>query len=1156
MSISTPFIKRPVATTLLSCGLALVGIVAYFLMPVAPMPEVDFPALVVMAQLPGASPETVATSVTTPLERRLSAIAGVDEMTSQSSVGSSKIVLVFDLSRDIHGAESDVEAAIQAARQDLPASLRQNPTYRAFNPADAPILILALTSDTLTTGDLYDAASTVIQQKLLQIDGVGDVTLGGSSLPAVRIDLNPQALFKYGIGLEDVRAAIAAANANAPKGDIDETDRRYQIYVNDTATNPQQYRSLIVAYRNGAAVHLGDIAQVTDGVEDVRNLGLADGKRGVLMIIRKQPGANVIDTVDQIKAVLPQIRASIPAGINLILTNDRTQSIRGSVHDVEVTLIIAIMLVVTVVLVMLRNPRAALVPAVVVPLSLVSTFAIIYLLGFSLNNLSLMALTVATGFVVDDAIVVIENIARHIEAGMPRFQAALDGAREVGFTVLAMSSALIAVFIPILLMAGLVGRELREFAMTLAITVVLSLIISLTTTPMLCGKILRPPPKRGWLLGSFERGFEALRDFYDRSLADAIRHPRAVMLVLLGVIVLNFYLFHLVPKGFFPQESSGSLMGFVQADESISFQAMQKKMTQIVNVVAHDPAVEHVVAFTGGGGGPGSGATNTGMLFSALKPVSERKLSDAAVIARLRGKLSGVRGARLFLQSAQDIHFGGRQGFAQYQYTLLSDDLTMLDSWTPKITRALEDNPALLDVSSDRQAAGLDVRLQIDRATAARLGVNMSQVDNTLYDAFGQRNVSTIYQDMNQYHVVMEVAPQFWQSPETLNDIYVSTSGGSLGGTESTAGAVGAFKVGSGSSSASGAAMPSSSSSGTSTSAGAGTSAGARAGAGGTPASGLANAGTTVSGGATAGGGAATSTSAPTGSAARNYALNQLTNSTGRASTGSALSTSVETMVPLSAFSHYGPGITPLAVNHQGPFVAETFSFNVPEGESLGTAVAAIEGTMRALHVPISIHGEFAGNAKVFQQTVTEEPLLVLASLVAVYIVLGVLYESLAQPITILSTLPSSGIGAVLALLLSGEAFTLIALIALILLIGIVLKNAIMMVDVALETQRHGKGEVAEAIHAACLLRFRPIMMTTLAAMLGALPLAVMSGQGAEMRRPLGIAIVGGLFISQILTLYTTPVVYIYLDRFRLWFMRTFTRRRPLPPSPIGSPAA
>jgi len=1138
MSISTPFIRRPVATTLLSCGLALVGIVAYFLMPVAPMPEVDFPALVVMAQLPGASPETVATSVTTPLERRLSAIAGVDEMTSQSSVGSSKIVLVFDLSRDIHGAESDVEAAIQAARQDLPTSLRQNPTYRAFNPADAPILILALTSDTLTTGELYDAASTVIQQKLLQIDGVGDVTLGGSSLPAVRIDLNPQALFKYGIGLEDVRAAIAAANANAPKGDIDENDRRYQIYVNDTATNPQQYRSLIVAYRNGAAVHLGDIAQVTDGVEDVRNLGLADGKRGVLMIIRKQPGANVIDTVDQIKAVLPQIRASIPAGINLILTNDRTQSIRGSVHDVEVTLIIAILLVVTVVLVMLRNPRAALVPAVVVPFSLVSTFAIIYLLGFSLNNLSLMALTVATGFVVDDAIVVIENIARHIEAGMPRFQAALDGAREVGFTVLAMSSALIAVFIPILLMAGLVGRELREFAMTLAITVVLSLIISLTTTPMLCARILRPPPRPGWLLGSFERGFSALRDFYDRSLADAIRHPRAVMLVLLGVIVLNFYLFHLVPKGFFPQESSGSLMGFVQADESISFQAMQKKMTQIVNVVAHDPAVEHVVAFTGGGG-PGSGATNTGMLFSALKPVSERKLSDAAVIARLRSKLNGVRGARLFLQSAQDIHFGGRQGFAQYQYTLLSDDLTTLDSWTPKITQALEDNPALLDVSSDRQAAGLDVRLQIDRATAARLGVNMSQVDNTLYDAFGQRNVSTIYQDMNQYHVVMEVAPQFWQSPETLNDIYVSTSGGALGGTESTAGAVGAFKAGSGSSSASGAAA-----SGRAI-AGAGTGAGTAAG-------GAANAATTAGSGAAAASGTITATA--TSSAARNYALNQLTNSTGRASTGSALSTNVETMVPLSAFSRYGPGITPLAVNHQGPFVAETFAFNVPEGESLGTAVAAIESTMRALHVPISIHGEFAGNAKVFQQTVTEEPLLVLASLVAVYIVLGVLYESLAQPITILSTLPSSGIGAVLALLLSGEAFTLIALIALILLIGIVLKNAIMMVDVALETQRHGKGEVAEAIHAACLLRFRPIMMTTLAAMLGALPLAVMSGQGAEMRRPLGIAIVGGLFISQILTLYTTPVVYIYLDRFRLWFMRTFTRRRPLPPSPVGSP--
>jgi multidrug efflux pump len=1086
MNISRPFVTRPVATTLLSCGLALAGIFAYFLLPVADMPQVDMPAIVVQASLPGASPETVATAVTTPLERHLSGIAGVDQMTSTSSEGNSRIVLVFDLSRDIHGAESDVEAAIQAARQDLPGSLRENPTYRAFNPADAPIIIFALTSDTLRMGQVYDAASTIIQQKLLQIQGVGDVSLGGASLPAVRVDLDPEALFKYGIGLEDVRAAISAANANAPKGAIDDGSHHYQIYVNDTATTPEQYRSLIIAYRNGAAVRLGDIATVSEGVEDVRNLGLADGKRAVLMIIRKQPGANVIDTVDAIKAALPQIRASIPAGINLIVTNDRTVAIRTSLRDVEISLLLALLLVVTVVVVMLRNPRAALVPAVAVPLSLLGTFGVIYLLGFSLNNLSLMALTVATGFVVDDAIVVIENISRHVEAGMPRLQASLQGAREVGFTVLAMSSALVAVFIPILLMGGMIGRILREFAMTLAVTVVLSLVISLTTTPMLCGRILRPPAHLGRFLTAVERGFNALREHYGRTLSDAIRHPRIVMFVLLGVVILNFYLFGIVPKGFFPQSSSGSLMGFVVADQSISFQAMQEKMRQIVNVVRHDPAVAHVVAFAGGGGW---NSPNTGVLFGDLKPLSQRKLSDTAVIARVRRELSGVTGARLYLQTTGGFHFGGRQGYAQYQYTLLSDSLDTLDTWVPKITAALKKNPALRDVVSDKQAAGLDVRLHIDRSMAARLGVNMSEIDNTLYDAFGQRLVSTIYEGMNQYHVVMEVAPRFWQSPDTLKDIYVSTSGGALSGTESSAAAVGAFQNGTGTA----------------------------------------------------------TTAAATSSAARNFQLNQLTNSAGRASTGAALSTSVETMVPLAAFSHYGPGLTPLAIAHQGPFVATTFSFNLPQGEALGTATAAIERTMRELHVPISVHGEFAGNAKIFQQTVVEEPLLILGSLLAVYIVLGILYESLTQPITILSTLPSSGIGAVLALLLFGESFTLIALIAVILLIGIVLKNAIMMVDVALETQRAGHESAARAIHAACMLRFRPIMMTTIAAMLGALPLAFMSGQGSELRRPLGIAIVGGLFISQFLTLYTTPVVYIYLDRFRLWTMRKLKRRSRVP---------
>jgi len=1098
VNISRLFISRPVATTLLSCGLLLTGIIAYFVLPVASLPDVEVPAVVVEAQLPGASPETVATSVTTPLERHLSAIAGVEEMTSESSVGGCRIVLLFDLDRNIHGAESDVEAAIDAARQDLPAALPGNPTYQSFNPADEPILILALTSNTLSMGQIYDAASTIIQQKLLQIEGVGEIDVGGSSLPAVRVDLNPLALFKYGIGLEDVRAAIAAANANAPKGGIDGPERRYQIYVNDTATTPEQYRSLIIAYRNGAAVHLGDVAKVTDGVEDIRSLGVADGHPAVLMIVHKLPGANIIDTVDRIKAVLPQIRASIPAGITLTLTNDLTGAIRTSVRDVEITLLLASLLVVTVVVIMLRNTSAALVPAVAVPLSLAGTLAVIYLLGFSLNILSLMALTVSTGFVVDDAIVVIENISRHLEAGMPRTRAALQGAKEVGFTVLAMSSALIAVFIPILLMGGLVGRVLREFAMTLAVTVALSLVISLTTTPMLCGRVLKPPAHLGRFFHAVERSFDALRNFYDRTLHTAIRHRRLVMCVLLVIVGLNFYLFAIVPKGFFPQQSLGSLVGFVRADQSISFQAMRRKMEKIVTIVRHDPAVEHVVAFTGGGD-----TINNGFLFSQLKPLSVRKMSDDAVIARLRRELAGVTGARLFVRSMQIIGFGGRQAGAQYQYTLLSDDLPALDTWAPKITRALKKNPALRDVSSDREESGLDVKLHIDRATAARLGIDMTAVDNTLYDAFGQRPVSTIYKNMNQYHVVMEVEPQFWQSPQALDDIYVSTSGGALSGTASSAASASAFQI--------------------------------------------VGSGTGVS-----------STSNPvsrTSSAAENYRLNELTNSSGPASTGTALSTAQEPMIPLSAFSHYGPGLTPLAVNHQGPFVATTISFNLPQGETLDTALTAIGRTMRDLHVPISVHGGFAGTAMVFQQTVIEEPLLILGSLVAVYIVLGILYESLTQPITILSTLPSSGIGAVLALLLFGEQFTLIALIAVILLIGIVLKNAIMMVDVALETQR-GHGEsAAEAIHAACLLRFRPIMMTTVAAMLGALPLAIMTGQGAEMRRPLGIAIVGGLFISQILTLYTTPVVYIYLDRFRSWVGRVVRRRSlTLPASPARDP--
>ncbi len=1076
MNLSRLFITRPVATTLLSCGLALAGLVAYFLLPVAPMPQVDFPAIVVYANLPGASPETVATSLTTPLERRLSSIAGIDQMTSQSTEGRSQIVLIFSLSRDIHGAESDVEAAIQAARQDMPAALRSNPGYWAYNPSEAPILILALTSRTRPIGQVYDAASTIIQQKILQVPGVGNIDIGGSSLPAIRIDLNPRQLFQYGIGLEDVRAAIAASNANSPKGALSFNARRYQIYVNDTSSEVGQYRRLIIAYRNGAPVRLGDVATITNGVENVRTLGLLDGERAVLMIIRKQPDANVIQTVDRIKALLPEIRASIPSGIHLVVTHDRTGSIRTSLHDVEITLLLAVLLVVSVVLVMLRNPRAALVPAVVVPLALIGTLAVIYLLGFSLNNFSMMALTVSTGFVVDDAIVVIENITRHIEAGEPRLRAALVGASEVGFTVLAMSLALIAVFTPIILMGGLVGRIFRQFALTLAVTVALSLIISLTTTPMLCGRLLRPHPKQGRLFRAVERAFNHTREFYDHTLTLALRHPRAVMLTLLAVVGLNFYLFAIVPKSFFPQQSSGNLSGFLVAGQSSSFQAMQQKLRYVVNVIKSDPNVEHVVGFTGGGF---FGGSNTAHMFITLKPLDERRLTDVQVIAELRRKLIGFTGARLYLQTASDIHSGGRQSYAEYQYTLLSDNLHVLDTWAPRIEKALKSSPLLRDVNSDQQAGGLDVQLQINRALAARYGLNLSQIDNTLYDAFGQRLVSTIYQDMNQYHVVMEVDPKFWNSPSTLKDLYVSTSGGALSGTEATMGAANNFQF----------------------------------------------AGVTRS------------------NAAQNYALNQIATSTGGVSTGSALSTAAETMVPLANFARYGPGLTPLSVNHQGPFVATTFSFNLPVGEPLGVATAAIERTLRDLDVPVAVHGEFAGNARVFRQTVEEEPLLILAALAAVYIVLGMLYESLAQPITILSTLPSSGVGAVLALLLFGEPFSLIALIGVILLIGVVLKNAIMMVDVALVAQREAKVDAARAIHEACLLRFRPIMMTTIAAMLGALPLALMSGQGSEMRRPLGIAVVGGLAISQILTLYTTPIVYVYLDRFRRWFVRTFTRR-------------
>jgi multidrug efflux pump len=1101
MNISAPFILRPVATTLLTIGVALTGTVAFFLLPVAPLPNVDIPTIAVQAALPGASPQTVATSVTTPLERHLGTIAGVTEMTSQSSVGNATIVLQFDISRDIDGAARDVEAGIQAARADMPTTLRSNPSYRKFNPSDAPVMILALTSKTLTPGQIYDSASTVLEQKLLQVDGIGEVDIGGSSLPAVRVELNPRALFHYGIGLEDVRAALSAANANAPKGEIDTEARRYQVYVNDTALRASQYRPLIIAYRNNSPVRLQDIASVSDGVEDVRNLGLADGRNAVLLILHKQPGANIIDVDNRVDKLIPMLQASIPASIQISKHHDRTETIRASLHDVEVTLLIALSLVVVVVFVTLRNPRAALVPSVAVPLSVTCTFGFMWLLGYSLDNLSLMALVIATGFVVDDAIVVLENVSRHIEEGMPRLEAALQGAREVGFTVLAMSTSLVAVFLPILMMGGIVGRVFREFAVTLSIAILVSLVVSLTTTPMMCAHVLQEkPPKQGRFLAALERGFNAMREFYGRSLKEALAHPRLVLCVLFATIVLNVYLFSIIPKGFFPQQDTGTVNAFLRGDQASSFQSMAQKLRDAVAIVQSDPAVAHVVGFAGGGSGGPGGAGNTARMFIDLKPLSERKLNAEQVIARLRPKLMHLSGARLFMFVMQDIRAGGRQANSQYQYTLLADNLPDLTTWAPKIAEALKNSPELEDVNSDQQDKGLDVRLNVDRVTAGRLGLNLTDVDNTLYDAFGQRQVSTMYEDMNQYHVVMEVEPSFWQSPETLRDIWVSTVGGALTGTESTAAAAGAFTSG-----------PSTTPAGTSAI---------------NPNTVMAAAAATSSAASVPGSNAA---------AERNQQLSAIANSgRGSTSTGTSLSTAAETMIPLAAIAHYAPSNTPLAVNHQGPFVATTMSFNLPVGESLGTAVQVIQRTMRELHVPATIHGSFAGTAQVFQRSLANEPYLILAAIAAVYIVLGVLYESYVHPLTILSTLPSAGVGAVLALLLFGTEFSLIALIGVFLLIGIVKKNAIMMIDVALVTQRRRNIDARTAIYDACMLRFRPIMMTTFAALFGAIPLAVTTGNGAEMRQPLGISIVGGLIFSQILTLYTTPVVYLYLDGLRV----------------------
>ncbi len=1075
MNLSAIFIRRPVATILLTLGIALSGILGFLKMPVAPLPSIVFPTIMVQANMAGASPDTMASTVAAPLERHLGSIADVTEMTSQSGVGNTRITLQFGLGRSLNGAARDVEAAIQAARADLPTSLRSNPSYFKFNPADAPIMVLALTSDTLTTGQLYDAADTVLEQQFSQIDGVGNVELGGSALPAVRVELEPGPLAKYGIGLEDVRAAIAAANANAPKGYFNANGTRYQIYTNDQAKTASQYKNLVIAYRNGQAVRLSDVAEVTDSVENLQNAGFFNGKHAVLVIIHPSPTANIIKTVDAIKALLPELRAALPPAVKISVAMDRSVSIRSALDDTERTLFIAVLLVVGVVFVFLRSPRATLIPGLAVPVSILGTFGPMYLLGFSIDNLSLMALTIAVGFVVDDAVVVTENTMRHLEAGMDPREAALRGGAEVSFTVFAMSASLVAVFLPILFMPGLLGRLFQEFAETLSIAIAISLLVSLTATPMLCSLLLRKGEghgkEHGRLVGVLEAGFEAARGAYERSLRWALRHAKLVGFSLILTIILNFVLFVVVPKGFFPEQDNGLIIGNITADQSISFAAMKKKLLQLQTIIQHEPGVASVAGFTGGH------ATNSGFLFITLKPLSQRHASAAQIVARLRKPLGKIPGAQTFLVPAQDLRVGARSSNAEYQYTLQSDDTELLYAWVPKIVAALQKDKMLRDVNSDMQQGGLETDIKIDRARAAQFGITPDQIDQTLYDAFGQRTVSTIYNELNQYEVVMEFAPKYQQTPEDLSRIYVSTSGGTPSGTASTqlaAGSVGNSVITS----------------------------------------------------------ATTATSAVALDSATNAATNSIAASGhSSGSSGAAVSTNQETMVPLSAFTSIQPGTTPISVNHQGGWAAVTISFSLPRGVALSQAAAAIKSTMAKLDVPLSITGNFAGTAAAFQSSSNAEPLLILAALATVYIVLGILYESTIHPLTILSTIPSAGLGATLILLALNTPLTIIALIGIILLIGIVKKNAILMIDFALQLERGENLSPEEAIFRAASLRFRPILMTSFAAILGAVPLAIGLGQGASLRQPLGLTIIGGLAVSQALTLYTTPVVYLWLDR-------------------------
>jgi multidrug efflux pump len=1019
MSFSEIFIRRPVATTLLTIAIALAGAAAFRLLPVAPLPEVDFPTIQVSGALPGASPETMASSVATPLERQFGHIAGLTELTSSSSLGATSIVLQFDLDRNIDAAARDVQAAINAARSNLPADLPSNPTYKKVNPADAPILIIALTSKTLRRGLIYDAADSILAQKLSQIQGVGQVSVGGSALPGVRVELNIPQLNNYGIGLEQVRNALSNANANTPKGELNDQAHSWALGTTDQLLSADQYRPLIVGYNNGAAVRLEDVADVIDSVEDVRNAGMVDGTPAVLIIIFREPGANIIQTVDRVTAAMPQLQASISPAISMSVVLDRTTTIRASVNDVELTLLISVLLVILVVFVFLRNWRATVIPGIVVPISLIGTFGVMYLCGYSVDNLSLMALTISTGFVVDDAIVVIENISRYREQGMGPFEAAIVGAREIGFTVVSISVSLVAVFIPILLMGGIVGRLFREFAVTLSTAVAVSMIISLTTTPMMCAKLLRPESDehRGRFYHASQKVFDRALAGYSAGLRWVLVHSRLTLVIALITLGLSVYLFMIIPKGFFPQQDTGRLMGAIIADQDTSFQAMRDRLTVFVNTIKADPSVQHVIGFAGGSGSAGS--TNTARMFIALKPLGPRKLSADEVIARLRKKTAHIEGATLYLQAVQDLRIGGRSSNALYQYTLQGSDLQELNKWAPLLLKKMRTMRILTDVNSDQQNSGLQASLVVDRDTASRLGLTQQVIDDTLYDAFGQRQVSTMYTPLNQYHVVMEAAPQYWQNPASLAELDARSTNNSE--------------------------------------------------------------------------------------------------------------------VKLSTFTHYEPSTTALSVNHQGQFPAVTISFNLAPGVSLGTAVAEINNAQRSMGFPSSIQGSFAGTAQAFQDSLSNEPMLVVTALCAVYIVLGILYESYVHPITILSTLPSAGVGALLALMICRIDLTVIALIGIILLIGIVKKNAIMMIDFALEAERKQGKSSLDAIQEACLLRFRPIMMTTMAALLGALPLAIGSGTGSELRRPLGIAIVGGLIVSQMLTLFTTPVIYLYMERVRLW---------------------